>query len=88
MALSKLFDIKASVIPTEQVTVKLDVDLVAYADELAAELELTRSDVIREAFRDGMRRTWADWQEALEQGKRETAERSERTGGKPGKGQK
>jgi predicted transcriptional regulator len=72
MALSKLFDLKASVVPTEQVTIRLDVDLLAQADELAQEIGITRTEVIREAFRDGMARTWSDW---------ETAKLSAKTGG-------
>lgn len=70
MGLSKLFEIKASVIPTEQVSVRLDVDLVAYADEVADELGITRTDVLREAFKDGMQRIYAEWQQALENGKK------------------
>lgn len=70
MGLSKLFEIKASVIPTEQMSIRLDVDLLAYADEVAEELDVTRTDVLREAFRDGMQRIYAEWQQSLENGKK------------------
>lgn len=68
MGLSRLFEIKASVIPTEQISIRLDLDLLAYADEVADELGITRTEVLREAVRDGMQSIYAQWQQALENG--------------------
>lgn len=68
MGLGRILDRKASVIPTEQITFRIDVDMLAYADEIAAELEVPRAEVLREAVRDGMRQLYGDWQQALENG--------------------
>jgi Arc/MetJ-type ribon-helix-helix transcriptional regulator len=76
MSLNRLFEMKERGLssPQEVISLRIPVDQLAYVDELAGELELTRSDVIRECLRDGLERTWSDWQTAL---------RSAKTGGKP-----
>lgn len=75
MSLNRLIEIRERVgaAPHEIVNVRLPVDQLAYVDELAAELEVSRSDVIRECLREGLEKTWGDWQTAL---------RSANTGGK------
>lgn len=90
MALSRLFDLQQRnvAVPQETISVRIDCDQLAYIDDLAEELELTRSDVLRECLRDGLQRTYGEWQAALENGKKQAAEVSARTGGKPGRASK
>lgn len=89
MGLGKLIDMSETT-STQQLSVRMSEDMLAKAAELAEELAIPRSVVLREAFSIGMANLWSDWQQALQNGKeaKETAERSARTGGKPGKGQK
>lgn len=68
MVLSKLLDRKASLIPTQQVTFNADVDVLAWVDEIAAELEFPRSVVLRECLREGTKAAYGEWMQSLEQG--------------------
>lgn len=88
MVLGKLLDKKASLTPTTSITFMADVDVMAWVDEIAGELDLSRSVVLREILREGAKIAYGEWMQALENGAKATAERSARTGGKPGKGQK
>jgi predicted DNA-binding protein len=54
----------------DQVTFRVPAGLPERADELAAELGVTRSDVMREALESGMSLLLAEWETALENGKR------------------
>lgn len=70
MGLNAILSRRESLIPTQQTSVRLDADLIAYAEHLAEELEVPVAEIIREAFRDGMRRLWGEWEAACEDGQK------------------